>query len=188
MNNSQLINSTSGEVEYYTPRKIIDRVREFLGGIELDPASSKAANNNVMAIRYFTVEDDAPLKMWNASTLWMNHPFGRAEDPCGEECAKNHVHHPFQLHGNRAWVDKFCKEFAFGNFREGICITYACTSEAWFQPLMAWPQCYLSPRTNYLLPDGTVKKGVTKGSVLTYMGPYWKGFAEAFKDMGAIKI
>ncbi len=189
MNNSQLINGTNMDVEYFSDPKIIDRARDFLGGIDLDPASSLAANSGIVrADKIFTKDEDAFEQDWKASTIWLNHPFGRPEDACIEGCQKDHVHHSFKLYGNRAWVDRFVLEFNKGNFRAGICITYACTSEQWFQPLMEWPQCYLSPRTNYLLPDGTVKKGVTKGSVLTYLGPYWRGFQKAFSHMGTVKI
>jgi hypothetical protein len=74
------------------------------------------------------------------------------------------------------------------NVIEACCITYACTSEQWFQPLHRYPQCYLSPRTNYLLPDGTVKKGVTKGSVVTYLGRNIRAFTEQFHQLGALKM
>jgi hypothetical protein len=67
-------------------------------------------------------------------------------------------------------------------------ITYACTSEKWFQPLLQKPQCFLSPRTNYYLPDGSVKKGVTKGSVVTNFGADVSRFREAFASLGVVKI
>lgn len=188
MNNSTLINGTNMDTEYFTPPFILNRVHSFLGGIELDPASSEQANQTVRANRFFTKEMNAMEQEWKAYTVWMNHPFGRAQARCRCLCDQNHVHHSFDLHGNKVWVNRFVKEFMDGNFQHGICITYACTSEAWFQPLMKYPQCFLSPRTNYLLPDGTVKKGVTKGSVLTYLGSDWHGFRESFKDLGAVKF
>lgn len=74
-----------------------------------------------------------------------------------------------------------------GAVTEACCITYACTSEAWFRPLLLQLQCFCVPRTNYLLPDGTPKPGVTKGSVVTYFGPNGARFAEAFKGFGVVK-
>lgn len=55
MNAAQLINQTSGDVEYYTPAFIIEAARAVLGGrIELDPASCDFANQTVQAGRIFT--------------------------------------------------------------------------------------------------------------------------------------
>ena len=49
-------------------------------------------------------------------------------------------------------------------------------------------QHFLSPRTNYLLPDGTVYRGVTKGSVVTYFGASLSRFHQYFSPFGVIKV
>jgi ParB family chromosome partitioning protein len=189
MNNATLINQTNSNVEYYTDPRIIAAAKVALGGvISLDPASSDAANVKVGALRYFGKEIDGIAQAWTCKTLWMNHPFGRAEEPCMPGCDKDHVHHDYVLHGNSAWIHKLEHEFKLGNFEEGCNITFAATSEKWFQPLMKRPQCYLAPRLNYYLPDGSVKKPVTKGSVVTYFGDRVHRFATAFKNFGTIKI
>ena len=78
-------------------------------------------------------------------------------------------------------------EFTKGNIRQACCITYAATSEAWFKPLLFYPQVFLIPRTNYILPSGKPKPGVTKGSVVTYFGPHLDRFYEAFHLYGVVK-
>ena len=143
-----------------------------MGRIDLDPASSEAANARVKATVFFSKEQDGLKLAWckpngAPSKLWQNHPFGRGL--------------------NEAWINKLCSEFENGNVNEACCITYACTSERWFQPLLRRPQCFLSPRTNYLLPDGTVFKGVTKGSVVTYFGSNPTRFNEEFQRHGICK-
>jgi ParB family chromosome partitioning protein len=188
MNPSQLINQSSGEVEYYTDPKIIEAARSMMGEIELDPASSAKANTVVKALTYYTHHDDTLNRPW-FGTVWLNHPFGRAEEACTLECRKTeknpkHIHHSFPYFGNAAWINKLIREWQFDNVTEALCITYACTSEKWFQPLLDFPQCFLCPRTNYYLPDGTIKKGVTKGSVITYLGPNTKRFLYYFKSFG----
>ena len=45
----QRINQTSGDVEYYTPPSSLEAARLVLGTIDLDPASSAAANECVNA-------------------------------------------------------------------------------------------------------------------------------------------
>ena len=44
------------------------------------------------------------------------------------------------------------------------------------------------PVPNYYLPDGSVKKDVTKGSVVTYFGEDVERFAEAFASLGVVKV
>jgi hypothetical protein len=169
MNAASLINQSSGLVEFYTPANIIEAARATMGGvISLDPASSASANERVGALRWFGVEADGLSQPWRCNSLWMNHPFGRGK--------------------NEAWIGKLMAEYAKGNVSQVCCITFASTSEKWFRPLLEYPQCFLSPRTNYLLPDGTVYRGVTKGSVVTYLGPNVDGFRKAFKGLGVVKV
>lgn len=167
MNNAQRINQTSGAVEYYTPSNIIEAARSTMGGIDLDPASSWAANKTVKAGRFYTVEDNGLALPWFGN-VWLNHPFGRVQNPL--------------------WINKLVSEYADQNIWQACAITYACTSEKWFAPLFAYPMCFLQPRTNYLLPDGTVYKGVTKGSVVTYLGPYVERFIQSFSNLGSIML
>lgn len=168
MNNAQLINQDSGKYEYYTPHNIVDAAREVMGGIDLDPASSYVANKSIKAAKYFHYHG---LDQHWYGNVWMNHPFSRKE--------------------NKLWIAKLVEDYSQGWIRQACCITYASTSEQWFRPLLDFPQCYLYKRTNYVLPDGTVKKGVTKGSVVTYLGPNVTKFRQVFEvehKLGKVKV
>lgn len=158
---------TSGNTEYYTPPKIIEAARRAMYWIQLDPASSEVANKIVGAETIYTKDDDGLSLDW-FGTVWMNHHFGRSQ--------------------NAAWVNKLIAAYTNGNVNEACCITYACTSEKWFQPLMEFPQCFLFPRTNYLLPDGSVKRGAQKGSVVTYLGDNNNVFISEFSGLGRVKV
>lgn len=72
----QLINQDSGDVEYYTPPRIVEAARRTMGAIDLDPASSATANQRVGAARFYTEVDDGLAQPWEGR-IWMNHPFGR---------------------------------------------------------------------------------------------------------------
>lgn len=167
MNSSQLINQTSGDYEYYTPKEIVKAARRVMGHIDIDVASSAKANEVVGARCYFDEAKDGLSKIW-LGNIWMNHPFGREQNPL--------------------WINKLVEEYKAKRVKQACCITYACTSEKWFQPLFAFPQCYLSPRTNYFLPDGTLKRGVTKGSVVTYLGANVDRFIAEFDGLGSVMI
>lgn len=161
---AQLINQTSGCVVYYTPSAIIEAARRTMGGIDLDPASSDIANRRVCADTIYTQATNGLAQKW-FGRVWLNWPFGRVQNPL--------------------WSKKILAEI--GSFEQLCCITYACTSEQWFTPLLYRPQCFLVPRTNYLLPDGTVYRGVTKGSVVTYFGANVEAFRREFKGLGVVK-
>lgn len=178
---------TSGDVEYYTPPAIVEAARKTMYCIDLDPASSAKANEVVQASEYFTVDEDGLSQRWSG-TVWLNHPFGRAEVACSAICEKEHEHHYFPYHGNRAWMNKLFWEWDGGNLCAACTITYASTSEKWFRRLLDYPQCFLTPRTNYLLPDGSVKRGVQKGSVVTYLGDEPERFARCFSHLGVVKV
>jgi len=168
MNDAQLINQDSGDYEYYTPVEIINAAREVMASIDLDPFSSGLANSRIQATFIYDKEHNGLHQKWYGN-VWMNHPFSRVMNPL---C-----------------INKLCSEFRKKNIKQACCITFAATSEKWFQPLMDFPQCYLSPRTNYYLPDGSLKKGVTKGSVVTYLGGKVDEFIEIFDGkFGKVKI
>lgn len=163
----QLINQDSGNTEYFTPQYLVEAARAVMGGIDLDPFSSEAGNDRVAAKKFFTEKEDGLSHHWHGRT-WMNHPFGRRL--------------------NKLCIDKLIQEYAIGNVSEACCITFASTSELWFQPLLHHPQCFLSPRTNFILPNGRVKKGVTKGSVITYLGGNYGKFFKEFSRFGVVKV
>jgi hypothetical protein len=167
INNSELINQDSGDFEYYTPIEIVNAARSVMGGIDLDPASSIIANQQIKALEFYTKEQNGLDKLWFGK-VWMNHPFSRKNNP--------------------VWINKLVDSFNDGSVTQACCITYASTSEGWLRPLMKYPQCFIYGRTHYRLPDGTIKRGVTKGSVVTYLGPNISAFREVFRGIGAVKV
>lgn len=164
MNSSQLINQNSGNFEYYTPIELVNAARLVMGNINLDPASSETANNKIKADYYFS--KDGLDKTWFGN-VWMNHPFSRTNNPL--------------------WINKLVNSYEDGDIEEACCITFAATSERWFRPLLGHSQCFIHGRTNYYLPDGTKKAGVTKGSVITYFGDDEESFADIFSQFGTVK-
>lgn len=119
------------------------------------------------AARFFTKEEDGLTQAWHGR-VWMNHPFGRQT--------------------NKAWIQKLVESLKRGEVEAGVCICFASMSEKWFEPLLEFPQCFPRRRINYFLPDGTKKRGVTKGSVVTYLGRDLEKFKSEFAPFGAIKV
>lgn len=98
------------------------------------------------------------------------------------------MNHPFGRDMNKKAIQKLVSEYNNGNTTQACCITFAATSEGWFRPLLSYPMCFIHGRTNYYLKDGTLKKGVTKGSVVTYLGENVEKFREVFSNIGTVKI
>jgi DNA N-6-adenine-methyltransferase (Dam) len=167
VNNASLINQDSGDVEYYTPEFVVEAVRQVMGCIDLDPASCAEANKTVKAVEYYTLEADGLTKSWYGH-VFMNHPFSRM--------------------GNKPWIAKLVNEYKYGNVVQACCICYASTSEGWFQPLFDYPICFLSPRTDYYDKDGKKKNGVTKGSVVAYLGRSPGKFYRVFRSLGRVML
>lgn len=165
----ELINQDSGNTEWYTPPEIIEAARKTLGTIDFDPFTSLKANEVVDAVFFVTKESDGFDYGW--------HSFGRGRVWCN---------HPFSRENNKRIAAKAISEHQKG--AEIVMITFAATSEAWFKPLLAYPQCFLYGRTNYFDEQGNKVKGVTKGSVITYLGNNVDKFYEAFKHLGQVKV
>lgn len=166
MDSHQLINQTTGNQEWGTPKEIVEAARRTMGSIDLDPATCAEANNTVMATCAFTKNDNGLDHPWFGN-VWLNWPFGRKENPL--------------------WVYKLYQEWALGNAEQICCICYASTSETWFKLLKMFPICYLDGRTNYIdLNTGKQAKGVSKGSCVTYLGHNLSGFEEHFSPLGDV--
>lgn len=70
----------------FTPRYVLERVREDLGGlICLDPCTTP--DNPVGASRFYTVEDDGLSQPWGyAPTIFVNPPYGKPRERWVQAC------------------------------------------------------------------------------------------------------
>ena len=199
LSSHQLANQSSGDVEYYTQKYIIELARNVLGEIELGPASNFIANRTVKAQRIFTRKENGLLQTWRGK-VWMNHPFHKGEKACKKNCKKKNCipstnpKKPTRGHcitedipSNLQWIDKLVSEYRAGNVEEAICITFSSMSETWMKPLLEFPQCFPYGRIHYRKPDGTIERNVTKGSLITYLGPHPDRFAQVFSAIGKVK-
>ena len=75
------INGLSGEIEWYTPRQYLDAAVKVMGAIDLDPASSDAAQYNVQATKYFTLKDDGLSQRW-FGRVFCNPPYTNNRRMC----------------------------------------------------------------------------------------------------------
>lgn len=155
--------------DWGTPQEFITAVREVLGDIELDPASSAFFNQVVQAKRILTIEDDAMKHEWVAGTSYMNPPFGRAEDggsQAGDFC------------------DKFIGHFEAGDIGKGIIHVNPNTAQRWFLPLWKYDICWPIGRISHYNANGP-QKSPTHASIFVSLGCGQK-FVDVFSTIGPV--
>lgn len=156
----------TGEVEWYTPRDIIERVRRTMMGIDIDPASCDDANQHICAQRHYTKSDDGLAHPWNG-TVFVNPPFSDIQ----------------------AFTDKFIAEAKCGNMTAGCFLADSLGQPNWFMDLLGFCNAFFvyterSGRFEYWNGDRRLN-GKARGYIF-YYGDNVKYFAESFKDIGKI--
>ena len=155
----------TGDCEWYTPREILDHARDVLGQIDLDPASTPAANAIVQAQTFFTLDDDGLAQEWQG-TVWLNPPYS----------------HPL--------VDRFCQKLAAsmqsGTVSAAIVLINNCTETKWFATLTrdASALCFPTGRVHFWKPD-RVTDAPLQGQALVYCGADVDQFCRVFARLSA---
>lgn len=153
--------------EWYTPDQIIDCVREILGEIDLDSASCAKANVTVKAKNYYSLEKSQNgLELPWYGSVFCNPPYGRG--------------------GQKAFSQKMIQEYDSRNFREGILLVNACTSEKWFRPLFDYLICFIHGRVKFNTPEDKETTTSTKGSCLVYFGKDYFKFEQYARKLGTV--
>lgn len=153
--------------ECYTPGEYIQRARDVLGRIDVDPASNEAAQRIINARRFYTAERDGLAKRvrWRGR-VWLNPPYSYPD--------------PF--------VEKLIREYDAGFTTAAIALLNARTGSAWFQSLArrAW-RCEKRKRIRFYGPGTAGKSGSGfVDNVFLYLGAEPMRFAAAFAELGEI--
>ena len=69
--------TSSADMEWYTPRWLLDRVSAVVGSFDCDPCSPGRGKSEVQARLHFTVADDGLSHSW-PGIVWLNPPYGSA--------------------------------------------------------------------------------------------------------------
>jgi hypothetical protein len=159
--------------EWYTPACSIELVRQVIGEIELDPASSPRANETIRAARYYTTEQDGLRQSWQCASLWLNPPYGRD---------------PVTKRGNMdIWTDRLICEYEHGNVGEALALVTAIPDRQWWHKLWAYPVCFCHRQIMFERPDGT-REHHPYGSCFVYFGTHTERFAAVFHEIGTIVL
>lgn len=158
----------SGNNEWYTPAYIVEAARAVLGGIDLDPASTEAANEVVQATTYYTAEQDGLTRPW-AGRVWMNPPYasGLIE----------------------RFTEKLWEEVIAGRIEAACVLTNNATETKWFTTLasVASAVCFPEGRVKFWSP---CKDSATplQGQAVIYIGDNEAAFSREFEEIGTVWI
>jgi hypothetical protein len=154
----------TGENEWFTPLDWVDRAREALGEIDLDPASHTVAQQTVRAKRFFTLADDGLAQDW-FGRVWLNPPYHRAM--------------------LSLFVDKLVEEWTSGRVDQAILLTHNYTDTEWFHTAAraARAICFPRGRVRFLSPAGD-ECSPTQGQAFFYFGADDAGFRRTFGEVG----
>jgi phage N-6-adenine-methyltransferase len=167
--------TSSESNEWYTPGEFLEGAREVMGGIDLDPASSPAANDVVKAARIFTAEDDGLAHEW-AGRVWLNPPYGRSEVDGKER-------------SNQAtWTERLIDEHAAGRVEQACAMVTSKTADLWFQPLWDYPICFITGRVDFRAGEGQKESNNTQSQVVVYLGERVEAFERVFARFGRIVV
>lgn len=159
------VTQNTGNNEWYTPSEYIEAARQVMGGIDLDPASSKQANEIVGASVYFTEEDDGLQYHWSGR-VWMNPPY------------------------SSELIKPFCKKLAQhvrdGDIEQAIVLVNNATETNWFGELIDEASAVVFPkgRIRFIDCDGNPSGAPLQGQSIIYCGTYLEKFIDIFSKFG----
>jgi len=154
----------TGEFERYTPSFYIEKAREVLGAIDLDPASSEYAQQTVRAGNYFTVADDGLSREW-FGRVWLNPPYHRELAPL--------------------FIDKLIEERINRHVSAAVVLTNNSTDTVWFEKAVRYCSaiCFTRGRIRFEVPNAEPVLP-TQGQAFLYFGNDRTIFTDVFDAVG----
>lgn len=151
-------------IEWYTPEKHIEAVRKAMGGIDLDPATSDAAQATVKAAEYYTQDTDGLARDWQGR-VFMNPPF--------------------KMPLVAQFVTKLIESYQSGDVSQAILLTNNNTDTKWWQSAatVASVVCFTAGRISFYNPAGE-SSSPTNGQTFMYFGRRVVAFCKQFDDIG----
>lgn len=156
---------------WFTPPEYLDSVRTVMGSIDLDPFTSKRANEIVGAKNIFTTDNSAFENDWKLDEgirVFMNPPYSAGM------CSRS--------------VNRFIEQYETKRFVEGIVLVNNATDTRWFSALVnrCTSICFTNHRISFWNADRKNVSGNTRGQAFFYYGNKRAKFRKTFEKHGFI--
>lgn len=161
------VSQNAGENEWYTPEDYIAAAVAVMGGIDLDPASTKAANAIVGASKFYTVKDDGLVQPWTGR-VWMNPPYDTSLIA--------------------AFCGRLAECFSAGDVTQACVLVNNATETRWFHGLgvAASAICFPLGRVRFWHPE---REAVPlQGQAVLYLGDSGAAFRQKFAPFGLVVV
>ena len=155
-----------GIIEWYTPALYTQAACKAMGGIDLDPASTKQANRTVQAKNFYDSDEDGLEQPW----------FGRV-----------FLNPPFKATLISRFVARLCEHITSTEVSQAVLLTNNNTDTAWWHQAaeLAEVICFTRGRVAFYSPDGS-EAAPTNGHTFCYFGKRVATFCQQFSQFGTI--
>lgn len=139
-----------------------------MGGIDLDPASSREANRVVKAKEFFSLDDDGLKQKW-AGRIWMNPPYSQPQI--------------------NQFADKLVDAYQAKTVKTAIVLVNNATETAWFRAIAeaASAVCFPNGRIRFWNPSKSTAAPL-QGQAVLYLGPSPVTFHARFSTLGMVWV
>jgi hypothetical protein len=163
--NAGHVSQSTGENEWYTPPVYIEAARAVMNGIDLDPASSKLAQETVQAGAYYSIDVDGLSKPWFGN-VWLNPPYSK--DLIGK------------------FTERLRIAFDDGQVPQAVILVNNATDTVWFQKLasVASAFCFCAGRIKFNNKRGEQQNSPLQGQCFIYLGEQSERFCNEFRGFG----
>ena len=186
---------SSSKENWGTPPWILEAARSVLGPIDVDPASSHAANKIVRAAYIWTKESDGLVNSWQGQwgdnrprSIWLNPPGGKTEKTEGKKGGQSKV----KLWWQKTLVERLNPLFGHQLFLSFSIEACQVTQLECERSLLDFPTCFFKRRVDYLDPiTGLPVTGNTHSSCITYVPGSLNEthrFWEVFENFGKVTL
>lgn len=161
------VSRATGENEWYTPKNLIEKARKTMGSIDVDPASSEAANQIIQAKAFYDLQSDGLIQKWNGN-VWMNPPYSQ---PLINQFSKT-----------------ICEKYLDNEIEQACILVNNATETEWLQRILniASAVCFIKGRLRFIDKQGLASGAPLQGQVILYFGKNIESFHENFQEIGVI--
>ena len=164
INRRHHVTQNTGHMEWYTPKPIIEAAREVMGGIDMDPATTRETNERIVKATYFrTIEDDA----LSPDTTWM------PDEPYGSYEGRIWLNPPYRQPDIRKFAERLLAEIEMGYVVQAIWLSNNATETSWGQMLLSNGKsvCFPAQRIRFLDRNFQPANTPTQGQMIVGLGP-----------------